>query len=108
MAPPVSATPRQTREHYARAVPLGTAEEALARAAGRVERARYAPEGVAVGTMVDDVHDVTARARTMATGRARLRAALWPASGLAQVRDVVGRTRAGVRAWLDRLGAARR
>lgn len=106
--PPVSATPRQSREHYARAVPLGGAEESLARAADRVERARYAPGGVEVGTMVDDVHEVTARVRSMATWRARLRAALWPASGQAQVRDVVGRVRAGVRGWLDRLGATRR
>lgn len=108
VAAPVSATPRQSRAHYTRSVPLAGAEGALGRAAGRVERARYAPGSVEVGTMVDDVRDVTARVRSVVAGRARLRAALWPVSGVAQVRDVVGRTRASVRGWVDRVGAAHR
>lgn len=105
---PVSATPRQSREHYDRSVPLGGAAVALERAADRVERARYAPGRVEVGTMVEDVHQVTSTVRSVVPGRARLRAVLWPASGTAQVRDVVARARAGVRGWIDRLGASRR
>ncbi|MPV89372.1 hypothetical protein GB882_11905, partial [Georgenia ruanii] len=89
---PRAATPRQLRAHYARAAPLDAdGARALARAAGRVEAARYAPGGAAVGTMVDDVREVTRQVRAAAPWRARVRAALWPRSGTTQLREATGR-----------------
>ncbi|MCK6209112.1 DUF3488 and transglutaminase-like domain-containing protein [Georgenia sp. EYE_87] len=92
---PVGATPRQAAEHYRSAAGLsGDAADALARAAARLERARYAPGGADPGTMARDVRDVTRRVRATRSWRARLGAVLWPASGVEQLR-----------AWGDRLGA---
>ncbi|TRW46321.1 transglutaminase TgpA family protein, partial [Georgenia yuyongxinii] len=85
-APP-AATPRQSLAHYERVAaldPMGS--EALARAAGRLEAARYAPGGTGVGTMVEDVRTVTRQARGALPWRARVRAALWPRSGADQMR----------------------
>ena len=90
--PPRAATPRQLRAHYERAAPLDAdGARALARAAGRVEAARYAPGGATVGTMVDDVREVTRQVRAAAPWRARARAALWPRSGTTQLREATGR-----------------
>lgn len=92
---PVGATPRQAAEHYRREAGLtGEASDALARAAARLERARYAPGGADVGTMAADVHDVVSHVRSTRSWRRRLRALVVPASGLDQLR-----------AWGDRVGA---
>ncbi|WP_448072719.1 DUF4129 domain-containing transglutaminase family protein [Georgenia yuyongxinii] len=89
LPPPPAATPRQSLAHYERVAALDpTGSQALARAAGRLEAARYAPGGTGVGTMVEDVRVVTRQAREALPWRARVRAALWPRSGAEQVREL--------------------
>ncbi|WP_211489971.1 hypothetical protein, partial [Georgenia thermotolerans] len=91
---------------YERAAPLDVdGARALARAAGRVEAARYAPGGAAVGTMVDDVRVVTRQVRAAAGWRARARAALWPRTGTTQLREAGEHVGQVLRHWA---GAAAR
>ncbi|MFH5823849.1 transglutaminaseTgpA domain-containing protein [Georgenia sp. AZ-5] len=107
---PRGATPRQAQEHYARAAGLDPpTAAALARAAGRVQAARYAPGGAGVGTMAEDVREVAGRVRAALPWRRRLAAALWPRSGTEQLRDLgaaahrrLGRLADSVARLLDR------
>ena len=92
---PPSQTPRQLREHYVREAYLDAdGARALGRVLGTLERARYAPP-----TATAPVADVGADARRVLKAvaptrprRLRVRAALWPSSGVAAVR----RTRAAL------------
>ncbi|WP_127131539.1 DUF3488 and transglutaminase-like domain-containing protein [Georgenia sp. SYP-B2076] len=89
VAAPAGATPRQARAHYARATGLdGPSADALSRAATRLEDARYAPGRANLGTMAEDVREVATRVRSTRPWRIRLRAGLWPRSGVAALHEI--------------------
>lgn len=78
---PGSETPRQSAARLVREAPLDDAgRSALARLAGAVERARYAPSLDAVGDLRGDVHTVRAALGAGVGWRTRWRARLLPAS----------------------------
>ena len=99
--PAPSRTPRQVRAYYAHEAFLdGEASEALGRLVQTLERSRYAesapvPEGLAA-----DTQRVVRAAAATRGRRDRIRAALWPSSGLAQLRSARDNVAWSVRAPL--------
>jgi len=95
IAPVPSATPRQLRAYYDRAAHLdGADSEALGRVVQTLESSRYAVSPPAAEGLAADSHTVFRAAAATRRGRDRVRATLWPGSGIAQLRS----GRAGV-AW---------
>jgi len=90
IAPSPSSTPRQVHAYYGRAASLdGAASEALGRVVQTLERARYAaPESTDVKAedLFADSRQVLAAAAANRRGRDRIRATLWPSSGIAELR----------------------
>ncbi|WP_324653628.1 DUF3488 and transglutaminase-like domain-containing protein [Georgenia sp. H159] len=87
---PPAATPRGLQAHYVRELaPDVTTLDALARATDRLESARYSAHTPPVSTMREDVRRVVEWCRGRTSRRRRLRAALLPASGLAQLRSLL-------------------
>jgi transglutaminase-like putative cysteine protease len=89
IAPVPSRTPRQLRVYYNREALLpSAASQALSRVVQGVENSRYAgsPQPPQEGLSADARQVVKAAAATRA-GRDRLRAALWPSSGITQLRS---------------------
>lgn len=83
---PASATPRGLQAHYVRELePDASTLGALARVTDRLESARYSAQTPQLSTMREDVRHVVEWCRDRAPRRRRFRAALLPASGLAQL-----------------------
>ncbi len=102
IAPSPSRTPRQLLAYYERAADLeGPASAALGRVVQTLERTRYAAGGPSTDSLVDDARQVLQAAAANRRPRDRVRAALWPSTGLAQLRsakaDVIWRVRAPLR-----------
>ena len=97
MPAPASRTPRQLRDHYVREAYLDAdGEEALGRVLQTLERTRYAPPSTGELSIGADAQRVI---RAVAPSRprwVRLRAALWPASGQAQLRAMRRRAASAV------------
>lgn len=87
IAPPPSHTPRQLRAYYDREALLdGAASEALGRAVQTLERARYSGSAPAADGLAADARHVLRAAAATRRLSDRLRAALWPSRGMAQLR----------------------
>lgn len=87
--PAPSRTPRQLRAYYDREALLdGEASEALGRVVQTLERSRYAmpPTEPGIGVPADARHVLRAAAATR-RGRERLRAVLWPSTGITELRS---------------------
>jgi hypothetical protein len=105
IAPTPSRTPRQSRAYYDHEAFLeGEASEALGRVVQTLERSRYAasaPPAPVLDGLAADARQVLRAAAATRRRRDRLRAALWPTSGLAQLRfaraDLAWRVRAPLR-----------
>jgi len=117
-----SRTPRQLRAYYDREAMLdGAASQALGRVVQTLERSRYAQSDTAPDDLWPDAQAVSKAAAANRAGRQRLRAALWPSSGVIALRSagamLAWRVRAPLRAasnlmlrWAvkrDRVPAAR-
>ncbi len=102
IAPALSRTPRQLRTYYDREALLeGPASEALGRVVQTLERSRYAAPGPVSGDLAGDARQVLRAAAATRRRSDRIRAALWPSTGLAQLRsaraDLDWRVRAPLR-----------
>lgn len=117
IAPVPSRTPRQLRGYYDREALLeGPASQALGRVVATLERTRYAAvphtaDSISMGaeSFSMDARRVLRAATETRAGRNRLRAALWPSTGILQLRSARGslgrRIRLGedtLRQWLRR------
>jgi transglutaminase-like putative cysteine protease len=86
--PSPSRTPRQLRGYYEREAMLDTAaSDALGRVVQTLERSRYAMPAPPPGPISGDARRVLRSASASRRGRDRLRAALWPSSGLTELRS---------------------
>ena len=86
--PAPSRTPRQLRAYYDREAFLdGEASEALGRVVQTVERSRYAASGPIPEGLAADARQVLRAAAANRRRSDRMRAALWPSGGLAQLRS---------------------
>jgi transglutaminase-like putative cysteine protease len=84
--PAPSRTPRQLRSHYDREASLGEpASQALGRVVQTLESSRYAVSPPPPERLEADMREVLRAAAASRRGRDRLRAALWPSSGVAQL-----------------------
>ena len=102
IAPAPSRTPRQQRAYYDHEALLdGEASEALGRTVQTLERSRYAGSAPTPDGLAEDVRTVVRAAAATRRLSDRLRAALWPSRGLAQLRsaraNLVWRVRAPLR-----------
>jgi len=102
ITPSPSRTPRQLRAYYDREAFLeGPASEALGRVVQTLERTRYAAPGPVPDGFAADARQVLRAAAANRRRSARIRAALWPSGGLAQLRstraDLAWRIRAPLR-----------
>jgi transglutaminase-like putative cysteine protease len=87
IAPAPSRTPRQLRAYYDREAFLeGAASEALGRVVQTLERSRYAVSAPIPDALAADARRVLRAAAVTRRRSDRLRAALWPSGGLAQLR----------------------
>ena len=83
-----SRTPRQLRAYYDREAFLeGAASAALGRVVQTLERSRYAAPGPIPDDLAADARHVLRAAAATRRRRDRIRAALWPSGGLAQLRS---------------------
>jgi hypothetical protein len=89
IAPAPSHTPRQLRAYYDREALLeDAASQALGRVVQTVESSRYAvPSPHPEEGFFADARQVLRAAAATRAGRYRLRAALWPSSGITQLRS---------------------
>jgi transglutaminase-like putative cysteine protease len=102
IVPSPTRTPRQLRAYYQREAFLqGEACDALGRVVQVLELSRYAPSSPATADLTVDARQVFRAAAATRRGRDRLRAALWPGSGIAQLRsaraEIAWRIRAPLR-----------
>ena len=89
MPAPPSRTPRQLREFYGREAFLDEdAAEALGRVVQTLERSRYARPSAQALTIEPDAERVLRAVAVTRRKRDRVRAVLWPGSGVTQVRDI--------------------
>ena len=88
IAPSPSRTPRQVRAYYDREAFLeGADSAALGRVVQTLERSRYSAPGPVPDGLAADVRRVLRAAAANRRRRDRIRAALWPSRGLAQLRS---------------------
>jgi hypothetical protein len=88
IAPAPSHTPRQSGAYYDREAFLeGAASEALGRVVQTLEHSRYARSAPVLDGLAADARQVLRAAAATRRRRDRLRATLWPSSGLAQLRS---------------------
>jgi len=107
--PAPSRTPRQLRAYYEQEAFLDAeASAALGRAVQTLERSRYAGSASAPDGLADDVRQVLRGAATTRRTSDRLRAALWPSRGLAQLRSARANLAWSVRATLRDASAVMR
>jgi transglutaminase-like putative cysteine protease len=93
IAPEPSRTPRQLQAHYARQASLEDEDsQALARVVLTLERSRYGVFPPVVDRLSADARQVVRAAAANRRGSDRLRAALWPASGITQLRSATAET----------------
>ena len=116
IAPEPSQTPRQLRAYYDHeALLVGEASQALGRTLRTLELSRYAGSAPATDGLADDARQVVRTAAATRRVSDRLRAALWPSMGLAQlhsaganlawrVRAPLRDARIVVRQWFSRRG----
>ena len=106
IAPSPSRTPRQLHAYYDREALLeGADSQALGRVVQTLERSRYAESPPPPDDLSADARLVFRAAAHTRDGRSRLRASLWPSSGITQLRStggyVAGRIRAPLRHLSD-------
>jgi hypothetical protein len=104
--PSPSRTPRQLHAYYGREALLeGADSQALGRVVQTLERSRYAASPPPPADLSGDARLVLRAAAHTRNGRSRLRASLWPSSGITQLRStggyVAGRIRAPLRHLSD-------
>jgi transglutaminase-like putative cysteine protease len=88
IAPAPSRTPKQQCDYYGQAASLeGDASHALGRVVQTLERSRYTMAGPPPDGMAADARQVFKAAAANRSRRDRLRAGLWPSSGIAQLRS---------------------
>jgi len=88
IAPAPSRTPRQLRAYYDREAFLeGADSAALGRVVKTLERSRYAAPGPVPDGLATDARRVVRAAAANRRRSDRIRAALWPSGGLAQLRS---------------------
>jgi len=88
IAPAPSRTPRQLRAYYDREAFLeGAASQALGRVVQTLERSRYAMSAPPPDDLTTDARQVLRAAAAAREHRNRLRAALWPSSGITALRS---------------------
>ncbi len=86
IAPAPSQTPRQMRAYYDHeALLVGAASQALGRTLHTLELSRYAGSAPATDGLADDTRQVIRTAASTRRASDRLRAALWPSMGMAQL-----------------------
>ncbi len=96
-----SLTPRQLRGYYDREASLnGSASQALGRLVQTLERSRYAAAAPGTEGLDADARQVLDAAASTRAGRVRLRAALWPGSGISALRSARARLSRHLRAPL--------
>jgi hypothetical protein len=103
--PAPSRTPRQLRVYYDREAFLdGEASDALGRVVQTLERARYGTTAPVSECLAADARQVLRAAATTRSRRVRLRAAVWPSGGIAQLRSAGTNLIWRIRAPLSDLG----
>lgn len=101
IAPAPSRTPRQLRAYYDREALLeGPASQALGRVVQTLERSRYAVSPPLPVDLSTDAREVFRAAAANRTGKDRLRAALWPSSGITALRSAESYVASHIRASL--------
>jgi len=86
IAPEPSRTPRQLRVYYDREAMLdSSASQALGRVVQTLERSRYASSPPSLAGVGTDTRHILRAAGANRRGRDRLRATLWPSSGVTQL-----------------------
>jgi len=86
IAPEPSRTPRQLRVYYDREAMLdSSASQALGRVVQTLERSRYASSPPSLAGVGADTRHILRAAGANRRGRERLRATLWPSSGVTQL-----------------------
>jgi transglutaminase-like putative cysteine protease len=104
--PAPSRTPRQLQAHYDKEASLGEpASQALGRVVQTLERSRYAVSAPPAEGLVADAREVFKAAAANRRGRDRLRAVLWPSSGVAQLRSATAQAAHFVRASQQRVSS---
>jgi transglutaminase-like putative cysteine protease len=99
MPAPPSRTPRQLRDFYDREAFLAPdAAEALGRVVQTLERSRYARPSAQALSIEPDAEQVLRAVAVSRRRQDRVRAAVWPDSGVAALRMATGRLSWGVRA----------
>jgi transglutaminase-like putative cysteine protease len=103
--PAPSRTPRQLRVYYDREAFLdGEASDALGRVVQTLERARYGTTAPVSECLAADARQVLRAAATTRSHSVRLRAAVWPSGGVAQLRSAGTNLVWRIRAPLSDLG----
>jgi hypothetical protein len=113
IAPAPSRTPRQLRDYYERRGALeGSASEALGRLVQTLERSRYAASPAPAADLSADARQVVRAVASTQRRRDRLRAALWPSSGITQLSSAwahfAWRVRAPLRTARERASSLRK
>jgi transglutaminase-like putative cysteine protease len=99
-------TPRQLRTYYDHAASLGGApSEALGRVVQALELSRYAPPAARLDDLSSDARQVIKAAAASRQAKDRFRAAMWPGSGLTQLRSSAAQVAGAVRTLGGRLSA---
>jgi len=102
--PAPSHTPRQLRAHYDKKASLdGASSLALGRVVQTLERSRYAVTPPPSESFAADARQVRRAAAAARRGQDRLRAALWPSSGVTQLRSASAHLASRIRAPLSDL-----
>jgi hypothetical protein len=109
IAPAPSRTPRQQRTYYDQQASLdGASSLALGRVVQTLELSRYAVSPPDPAGLSADARRVFRAVAATRSGRERLRAALWPSSGIAQLRAATAELAGRIRApWQDAREVAR-
>jgi hypothetical protein len=98
IAPAPSRTPRQQHSYYDQEAFLeGASSQALGRVVRTLELSRYAVSAPDPAGLSADAHEVLRAVATTRRGRERVRAALWPSSGIAQLRSAIAEVTVRIR-----------
>jgi len=105
IAPAPSRTPRQLRAYYDREALLeGAASQALGRVVQTLERSRYAVSAPPPDDLTTDARHVLRAAAATRERSNRLRAALWPSSGISALRSARAHLACRIRTPLRDMG----
>ncbi len=109
IAPEPCRTPRQLRAYYDQEAMLdGSASQALGRVVQTLEHCRYASSPPSLASVRADARHVLRSAGANRRGRDRLRAALWPSSGVTQLLSARARLSERLRALPGEVAGALR